>query len=136
MVHLLSFRAPVDAHWQRLISESEITHHQNETKALETVNGVEAHYLAALHDTEAVYAAAMREVEATHVASTREAEATHTTMVREAEAARAVQPLSYNKTTWKQCELWKMRPSKRKGTLTNPSCRPVGQLFRPVPVKP
>ena len=91
MVHLLTFRASVDAHWQRLIFESEITHCQNETKALEAINGVEAHYMVALTNTEAVYAAAMREVEATCLASTREAEATHATTVREAEATRAAQ---------------------------------------------
>ena len=61
MVHLLIFRTSVDAHQQRLISESEIAHHQNETK---TINGVEACYLVALCNTEAVYAAAMRKAEA------------------------------------------------------------------------
>ena len=44
MVHLLTFRASVDTHWQRLISESEIAHCQNETKASEAINGVEACY--------------------------------------------------------------------------------------------
>ena len=91
MVHLLTFRASVDIHWQRLISESEITHHQNETKASKAINGVETHYTVALHDTEAIYATAMREAEATCLASTREAEATHATAVREVEAAGAVQ---------------------------------------------
>ena len=91
MVHLLTFRASVDAHQQRLISESEIPHHQNETKASKAINGVEAHYMVALHNTMAIYAAAMRKVEATHSASTIEVEATYATTVREAEAARAVQ---------------------------------------------
>ena len=91
MVHLLTFRASVDAHWWRLISELEITHCQNETEASKAINGVEAHYTVALHNTKAVYAAAMKEAEDTHLASTREAEATHVTAVREAEATRAVQ---------------------------------------------
>ena len=91
MVHLLTFRASVDAHWQRLISESGIAHHQNETKTSEAINGVEACYSVALCDTEAVYTAAMRDVEATHLASTREVEVSHATVVREAEATRAVQ---------------------------------------------
>ena len=91
MVHLLTLRSSVDTHWQRLISEWEIAHHQNETKASKAINGLDAHYTAALHNTEAVYAAAMREVEATCSTSTREAEATCTTAVREAEAARATQ---------------------------------------------
>ena len=89
MVHLLIFRTSVDAHQQRLISELEIAHHQNETKASDAINGIEAHY--ALCDTEAVHAAAMREAEATHLASTREGEATHASAVREAEATRAAQ---------------------------------------------
>ena len=135
MVQLLTFRASVDAHQQRLISESEITHCQNETKASEAINGVEACYAVALCNTEAVYAAAMRGAEATHSASTREAEATHATAVREAEVVRACKPPSYDRPTQKPCMLWKMRTSKRKGTLPNPSCGPVGQLFRPVPMK-
>ena len=91
MVHLLTFRALVDAHRQRLISQSEIAHCQNESKATKAINGVEACYVVAPCDTEAVYAAAMREVEATHSASTREVEATCATTVREAEAARVAQ---------------------------------------------
>ena len=91
MVHLLTFRASVDACQQRLISESEIAHHQNETEASEAIKGVEACYIVALHNTRAIYTAAMREAEAAFLASTREAEATCTTMVREADAARAVQ---------------------------------------------
>ena len=91
MVHLLTFRASVDACQERLTSELGITHCQNDTEALEAINGVEAHYLVALCDTEAVYAAAMREAEATHLASTREVEATCATVVREAEVTRAAQ---------------------------------------------
>ena len=91
MVHLLTFRASVNTCQQRLTSESETAHCQNETKASKAINGVEAHYVAALCNTEAIYTAAMRKAEATHLASTREAEATHATMMREAEAARTAQ---------------------------------------------
>ena len=91
MVYLLTFRALVDAHQQRLISESEIIHCQNETKASKAITGVEAHYMVALHDTVAIYVAVVREAEAAHLASTREVDATCTTAVREAEAARAAQ---------------------------------------------
>ena len=42
MVYLLTFRTSIDAHWQRLISELEIAHCQNETKASDAINGVEA----------------------------------------------------------------------------------------------
>ena len=96
MVHLLTFRASVDAHWQRLISGPEITHCQNETKISKAINRVEAHYAVALCNTEAIYTAAMREVEADSSASPREAEAAHATAVREAEAARMAQT----------CKLW------------------------------
>ena len=91
MVHLLTFRALVDTHWQRLISESEIAHCQNETKASKAINGVEASYAVKLLNTKAIYMAAMREAEATYSVSTREVEATHATAVREAEAARVAQ---------------------------------------------
>ena len=91
MVHLLTFRASVDACWQRLIPELEPIHCQNETEALEVINGVESHYVVALCNTEAVYTVAMGEMEAICLASTREVKTTHTTTVREAEAARAAQ---------------------------------------------
>ena len=100
MVHLLTFRASVDASWHRLISESEIAHCKNETKASKAINGVEAHYMVALCNTEAIYAAAMRWEEAAHSASTREVEATHTTVVREEEAARAAQTSKLQQTHW------------------------------------
>ena len=76
MVHLLAFRALVDAHQRRLISELEISHHQNETKASKAINGAEAHYVVAPHNTEAIYLSAMREEDVTCPASTREVEAT------------------------------------------------------------
>ena len=60
MVHLLTFRASIDACWQWLISESEIAYHQNETNASDALSGVEAPYTVALCDTKAVYAAGMR----------------------------------------------------------------------------
>ena len=91
MVHRLTFRASVDAHWQRLISELEIAHCQNETKTSKAIKGVEAHYMVALCNTEAICMAAMTEAGATHSASTRDAEAICATAVREAEAATAVQ---------------------------------------------
>ena len=80
MGHLLI----VDTHQQKLISEMEITHHQNETKTSEAIKEIKAHYVAALGD-------AIGEAEAAHSASVREAEVICTTAVRKAEAASAVQ---------------------------------------------
>ena len=68
MVHLLTIRALVDAHQQRLISEPEITHHQNEAKTSEAINGIEACHMAAMREAEATHATAVREAEATRVA--------------------------------------------------------------------
>ena len=58
-VHLLTFRTSVDACWQRLVSESVITHCQDETKASKAINWVEACYAVAICDTKAIYAAAI-----------------------------------------------------------------------------
>ena len=133
MVHLLTFRASVDTCQQRLISELEIAHCQNETKASKAINGVETHYAVALHDTKAVYAAAMRETEATHLE--RQRPPVPPWWGKQRLPGQHKHP-SYDKSTWKQCELWKTRSSKRKGTLANTSCWPVEHLFRPVPTKP
>ena len=89
MVHLLTLKASVDAHWQKLISEMEIAHCQNETKTSEVIKEIKACYMAALNDAKATYVAAIREVEAIHSASSREVEVTCATAVRKAAAASA-----------------------------------------------
>ena len=48
MVHLLTVRASIDACWQRIMSETEVAHHQNEIKTSEAIREVKAHYAAAL----------------------------------------------------------------------------------------
>ena len=90
MVHLLTIRASVDAHQQRIISEREVTHHQNEIKTSEAIREVNAHYMAALSNAKAAYVTAMRKAETAHSASTSEPEAVHATAVRKAEAASVV----------------------------------------------
>ena len=130
IVHLLTLKASVDAHWQKLISEMEITHHQNESKTSEVIKEIKAHYAAALGNAEATHVAVINEAEATYSATTREA--ILATAVRKAEAVSAMQTSNYNRTIRKPCRPWRMRPSRRKSVLTNPSCRPVEQPFRPV----
>ena len=91
MVHLLTLKASIDACWQKLISETEIAHCQNETKSSKAIKEIKACYAAALDNAKATYVAAVREVEATHSASTREVEVIHATAVRKAEAASVAQ---------------------------------------------
>ena len=91
MVHLLTFRASVDAHQQKLTSELEITYCQNETKASEAINGIEAPPHSGTLQYQGHLCNCYERGRGTCLASTREAEATATTTVREAEAARAVQ---------------------------------------------
>ena len=91
MVHLLTVRALVDTHQQRIISEMEVIHCQNEIKTSEAIRKVQAHYAATLGNAKSTYGSAMRKAEATHSASTSEAEDNHTTAIRKAEAASAVQ---------------------------------------------
>ena len=91
MVHLLTLKASVDTYWQKLISEMEIVHHQNETKTSEAMKEIEAHSATALGNAKATYVTAIREAEATHTASTREVEGICTTAVMRTEAASAAQ---------------------------------------------
>ena len=91
MVHLPTVRASVDAHWQRVISEVEITPCLNDNKTSKAIKGVKAHYAAALGNAKATYVATIREAEATCSATTGEAEAICTIAVREAEAASVAQ---------------------------------------------
>ena len=91
MVHLLTLKASIDPYWWKLISEMEIAYHQNETKTLEAIKEIKAHYVAALSNAEATFAAAIRKAVATHSASAREMEVICATAVRNAEAASVAQ---------------------------------------------
>ena len=90
IVHLLTLKASIDACWQKLISETEIAHCQNESKTSEAIKEIKAHSVAALSNAEATHVAAISEAEAANSASTREAEVICTTAVRKAEAASVV----------------------------------------------
>ena len=91
MVHLLTLKASIDAHWWKLISEMEITHCQNETKTSKAIKEIKACHVAALGDAEATHVAATREAEATHSFTAREVEVICITAVRKAEAASVAQ---------------------------------------------
>ena len=66
MVHLLTVRASADDWQWRIISETEVAHHQNEIKSSEAIREVEAHYTATLSNAESAYRTAMRKVEAAY----------------------------------------------------------------------
>ena len=91
MVHLLALKASANAHWWKLIHETEIAYHQNKTKTSEAIKEIEACSATALSDAKATYAAAVRVAEAIHAASAREAEVIYATAVRKAELASAMQ---------------------------------------------
>ena len=97
MVHLLTVRASIDAHQQRIMSEMEVAHCQNEIKTSEAIREVKASYAAALGNAEATYVTAVRKV-TTHSTSTSEVEAAHATAVRKAGAASAAQALKLQQT--------------------------------------
>ena len=91
MVHLLTARASIDAHCQRIISETEVSHCQNEINLAETIREVKVRHAAAISDAKSAYMTAMRKVDAMHSASTSEVEIICATGVMKAEAANAVQ---------------------------------------------
>ena len=74
MVHLLTTRALTDTHHQRIISETEVSHHQNEINLAEAIREVKAMYAATISDAESAYVTAMRKADAAHSASTSEVE--------------------------------------------------------------
>ena len=88
---LLTARALIDNHHQRIISKTEVSHYQNEINLTETIRAVKARYTTTIGDAESTYMTGMRKVEAAHSASTSKAEVIHATRVRKVEAANAVQ---------------------------------------------
>ena len=91
MVHLLTIRASVDTHFQRIISETGVTHCQNEIKTSEDIREVKGCYAAVTSNAKSGYMTAMRKMEVTHSASTSKVEAICTTRVRKAEVVNAAQ---------------------------------------------
>ena len=91
MVQLLTSRASIDTHHQRIISETEVSHCQNEINLAEAIREVKARYTSLISDTKSTYVTAMRKAEATHSVSTSEVEVISATGVRKAEAANVVQ---------------------------------------------
>ena len=91
MVHLLSARATMDTHCQWVISETEVSHCQNEIDTSEAIREIKAQYAAMIRDAEATYGIAIRKAEAVHLASTSKAEVTQATGIRKAEATNAAQ---------------------------------------------
>ena len=92
MVHLFTARASTDTHCQRIISETEVSHHQNKKINLaEAIREVKARYATMISDAKSAYVTAMRKVEAAHSASTSKAEVIYTTGIRKEEAANVVQ---------------------------------------------
>ena len=98
MVPLLTVRASIGSHQQRIMSETEVAHHQNELKTSEAIREVKASNTATLCNAEAAYVTAIWKVDTTSSTSTSEAEAACTTAVRKAEAASAVQALKLQQT--------------------------------------
>ena len=98
MVHLLTIRASIDAHWQRIMSEMAVAHCQIEIKTSKAIREVKASYVAALGNPETAYVNTMRKVETAHSTSTSEAETACATAVRKAEDASAVQALKLQQT--------------------------------------
>ena len=125
MIQLLTIRALVDAHRQRLISDTEITLHQNEAKVSKAVKEIKAHYLAALSDAESSCVVAVREAETVHSVSTREVQCTCITTMRKAEAASTVEAFSIQQVHWETMKTLEIMPSRRKEKPASYSCRPT-----------
>ena len=91
MVHLLTARASTDTCHQRIISMTEVSHHQNEINLAEAIREVKARYDATISDAKSTYATAIRKAEAACSASTSEVKVIHATRIRKAEAVNVVQ---------------------------------------------
>ena len=79
VAHLLTARASTDTcHW-RIISKTEVSHHQSEINPAEAIREVKARFATTISDADTTYVTAMRKAEATHSASTSEAEVICTT---------------------------------------------------------
>ena len=91
LVHLLSTRATMQTCHQRIISETEVGHHQNEIDTSQAIQEIKAHYATVIADAEATYGTAIKKVEAVCLASTSKAEVIWATGIRKAKVANVVQ---------------------------------------------
>ena len=91
LVHLLSARAAIDTCCQWIISETEVSHCQNEIDTSKAIREIKAWYATMIADAKATYRTIMRKAEAAHLVSTSEAEITQATGIRKVEATNATQ---------------------------------------------
>ena len=89
LVHLLSTRATTDMHCQWIISETEISHCQNEIDTSKAIREIKVQYTTEIADAEAGYRTTMRKAEAVHLASYSKVEIIWATGIRKAKATNA-----------------------------------------------
>ena len=80
------YRASMDAHCRRLVSDTETAFNQNEARNTKAIKEVRAHCPAVTPEAEAMHAAAVWEAEAKYADTIREVETKCTATIREAEA--------------------------------------------------
>ena len=90
LVNLLSARATMEICHQWIISETEVSHCQNEINTSEAIQDIKAWYTTAIADAKSAYGTTIRKAEAVHLASISEAEVIRATRIRKAKAANAV----------------------------------------------
>ena len=132
MSHLLTTWDSLDAHWQMLISDTKTALHQNEVNATDTIKEVKTHCLGSICEAEALQAVAIREAEATCSISIMKQRVPMWLQLGKQKLLVWHMLLTYNRHKGKPCWSWKVRPSRRKGGLTNPSCGPTEWPSRPV----
>ena len=74
VAHLLSSRATIDMCHQRVLSETEVGHCQNEINTSKAIREIKAQYASMIRDAEAAYGTTLRKAEAVHLASTSKVE--------------------------------------------------------------
>ena len=135
MVHLLSVRATIDTHHQWVISETEVSHCQNEINTSKAIREIKAWYAAMIGDAEATYGTTIRKAEAIHLASTSKVEVIQATGIRKAKATNAVQA---SKLQWQHQEAMQNLEEEalkvEKCMLISPSFRPVEWPSKPAPM--
>ena len=131
---LLTTRASLDTHCQSIISETEVGHHHIEINLAEAIREVKARYTATIGDTKSAYVTPLRRqrplVQPLPVKQT---------LYAPLELGKQKLPMwcklqNCNGSTRKPNETWKRRHLRWRSILTNPSCGPVEQPFKSVPM--
>ena len=135
-------RSSLDAHWRKQVWDFQMALHQNELETIEAIKEAKALCTYTIRGAEAHQAMLISEAEGQHATCVREAKANYASTIAEAEncsiaeSHSAKQAHSIQQSHAEGIKHLEMEAIEEEGKTTSLSLLPVGQPYRPAPLRP